>query len=154
MVGGADVDSIRNVRDNAQEQSVPSKILSPDELKSTFPYLNLPSSDIGVFEDQDAGYINPRKLVEAQKLIASRQGCTYVDDVVNQVTRVIHSDGTYAMNVVTEKGKNISCNRVLLATGAFSTFRDLLPDIEPEQELCPLTVALVEVNGPDAEKLK
>ena len=154
MVGDPDETSIRNVISNAQEHNVSIQTLSSAQLNSSFPYLDFASTDVGVFENKNAGYINPRKLVEAQKLISSKHGCTYIDDVVNRVARVVQSDGSYGMEVVTGQERRIKCGKVLLATGSFTTFRDLLPGFEPEQELCPLTVGLVEVNPKDAYRMR
>ena len=154
MVGEPSEKSIKDVIVNAGEQNVSCQTLSSTQLESLFPYLDFAPKDIGVFENTNAGHINPRKLVEAQKLIASKHGCAYIDDVVNSVRRIVQSDGSCVMEVVTGHGRNFKCGRVLLATGSFTTFRNLLPGFEPEQTLCPLTVGLVEVSQKDAEKMR
>ena len=154
MVGEPNDSSIKNIIQSAGEQDVPVRTLSAEQLSSLYPYLDFATKDIGVFESTNAGYINPRKLVEAQKLIASKHGCTYVDDVVNNVTRTNQSDGSYIMEVVTGHGRKFKCSKVLLATGSFTAFRNLLPGFEPDQTLCPLTVGLVEVSSQDAEKMR
>ncbi|XP_060558104.1 uncharacterized protein LOC132718426 isoform X2 [Ruditapes philippinarum] len=107
----------------------------------------------GSFETQNAGHINPRRIVQAQKVIAAEQGCTIIDDVVNHVTRIVQSDGTYAMQVKTEEGRTILCKRVLLATGAFTTFKNLMPYMKPEQKLSPISVSLLEVDKSSLETL-
>ena len=154
MVGNADEGTIRKVQHNAEAQTVSCKMLSPKELAKQFPYLDFPSGEFGVLEDRNAGHINPRKLIEAQKRIASNHGCKYFDDVVQSVTRVAKPNGAYVMEVKAANGEVIICEKVLVATGSFTTFRHLLPNLEPEQGLCPLTVALVEISDGDAEKMK
>ena len=154
MAGEPHGSSIKSIIQNAGEQNVPVRTLSAEQLSSSYPYLDFSSNDVGVYESKNAGYINPRRLVQAQKLIASKYGCTYIDDVVNNVTRTNQSDGSYIMEVVTGHGRKLKCSKVLLATGSFTTFRNLLPGFEPDQTLCPLTVGLVEVSPKDAEKMR
>ena len=153
-VGDESQGMITRVKRTAKEHNVPCTILSTADLRSRFPYLSFSTNDIAVYETTKAGHINPRKLIVAQKLIASKQGCAYFDDIVNNVTRIVQSNGSYGMKVKTEQGREFLCKQVLLATGSFTTFRNLLPGLEPDQNLCPLTVSLVEVSRQDAEKMK
>ena len=124
-------------------------------MSKQYPYLKLAKDDIGVLEEQNAGHISPRKLVAAQKVVAMKQGCKSIDDTVSSVQRVVQSDGSYVMKVVTEGGNQIISNAVLLATGAFTNFRNLLPSgLKPGQELMGISTALVEVDGAYREKVK
>ena len=43
--------------------------------RETFPYLNLTENLYGYFQPDKSGYINPRKLIEAQLKIAEANGC-------------------------------------------------------------------------------
>ena len=125
-------------------------------MSSMFPYLNINISEDAGLETVDAGYLNPRRLIEAQQTIAKRSGCEIIDDTVSSVRRVIASDNSYCMQVLTEGSRQILCRKVLLATGAFTTFRDLLPASAgfPDQELTPTSVSLLRVSEADAEQLR
>ncbi|XP_052278548.1 LOW QUALITY PROTEIN: uncharacterized protein LOC127877012 [Dreissena polymorpha] len=153
MVGKTDTPYIANVFDVAKEQNIPTKRLNSAELQEHFPYIKFNSSDGGLFEYQNAGHISPRKLVHAQKMLAMKNGCTYIDDVVTKVHMSVAKNGDYVMNVETKGGdKAIVCKKVLLATGAFTELNALLPGIKVDQVLCPLTVSLVEVSKEQAEQ--
>jgi len=58
------------------------------------------------------------------------------------------------MHVTTDSGREVQCRKVLLASGAYTDFRSLLPNIKVDQTLCPLTVALAEISESDALKMK
>lgn len=87
-----------------------------------FPWFRFPEGYCGVFEPRDAGYINPRKLVEAQVALAEKAGVTVVRSEVSAVARV-----GGIVNVRTIDAKVFSAGRVLVAAGGFSIARQLLP---------------------------
>ena len=43
-----------------------------------FPYFNISSPVFGYFQPDHSGYINPRRLVEAQLGLAQSSGCTVI----------------------------------------------------------------------------
>ncbi|XP_060558103.1 N-methyl-L-tryptophan oxidase-like isoform X1 [Ruditapes philippinarum] len=151
MVGGKTY--LSKTDDVASRNAIPTEFFDNKSLQHRFPYLRFTNNTLGSFETQNAGHINPRRIVQAQKVIAAEQGCTIIDDVVNHVTRIVQSDGTYAMQVKTEEGRTILCKRVLLATGAFTTFKNLMPYMKPEQKLSPISVSLLEVDKSSLETL-
>lgn len=143
---------ISSVKDATEKFKVKTESLSRQAIQERYSYLKLPHNAHGILEASNAGVINPRKLVEAEQVLARKQGCTIIDDVVRKVERVVQSDGMYVMKVETENGKTIYGKSVLLCTGAFIRFRDLLPpNVIVEHKISPLTVALVEVNVEDAD---
>ncbi|WAR01007.1 hypothetical protein MAR_025379, partial [Mya arenaria] len=125
------------------------------DMKKQFPYLVMNKTDRGELETQNAGYINPRALVAAQKIIALRAGCTIIDDIAVSVDRVL-AGTMYHMSVRTEGGRTILARRVLLATGGFSTFRDLLPTSAgyPDQYVKPTCVSLLKVSADTASRFR
>ncbi|WAR00805.1 hypothetical protein MAR_025177 [Mya arenaria] len=125
------------------------------DMKKQFPYLVMNKTDRGELETQNAGYINPRALVAAQKIIALRAGCTIIDDIAVSVDRVL-AGTMYHMSVRTEGGRTILARRVLLATGGFSTFRDLLPPSAgyPDQYVKPTCVSLLKVSADTASRFR
>ncbi|GBO14357.1 hypothetical protein AVEN_229888-1 [Araneus ventricosus] len=56
-----------------------------DIMKQRFPYLKLDDRDHPFFDDDGAGYVKARAMVEAQKKVAHKQGCHIVDDIVEEV---------------------------------------------------------------------
>ncbi|KAH3842369.1 N-methyl-L-tryptophan oxidase-like [Dreissena polymorpha] len=153
MVGKTDTSYITSVLKVADEENIPAKRLNSAELRQQFSIFEFNSSDIGLFENQNAGHISPRKLVHAQKMLAMNHGCRYIDDVVTKIHRTVCKSGDYVMSVETKGGdKAIVCKKVLLATGAFTELNALLPDVKVDQVLCPLTVSLVEVSKEHAEQ--
>jgi len=106
--------------------------MSHEKILTIFPYLGTPGSSIvdgdtmAIFEQVDAGYINPRRQCLAQQTAAQRGGGHVIRDVVSDVTEDLR-DGTATIKVITEGGLVIRARKVLIATGAFTDFRRLLP---------------------------
>ncbi|XP_052796004.1 N-methyl-L-tryptophan oxidase-like [Mya arenaria] len=136
-----------------KEQRIPVVNLDGRELAAKFPYLRLSANDAGVYEERNAGYISPRRLVSAQQAAAKKQGCRIIHDVVEKVSRVV-KNGEYVMRVETNGGTVVESRKVLLAAGAYTDFRQLLPGFRLNQLLCPLTVALAEISEQDAAILR
>ena len=139
---------IQSINEAARQCDVTVEQVDGKEFKKQYPYFRFPEEVRAVLEKQNAGYINPRKLVKAQITIATRNGCTFMDDTVSRVDRVLHDDGcTYVMKVVTETGSTMLAKSVLLATGAFTNSRAVLPSgLVVNQTLMALTVAYLEVS--------
>lgn len=139
----------------ATENGVNIKNYKGQSLKKNFPYLNFNPADEALFEFNRAGHVSPRALLTAQLSVAKRKGCDVINDVVSKVQRKVSLDGSYIMEVKTETGKTITARKILLAPGAYTTARHLLPpQIVPDQTLTPLNVSLVEITDSDAQRLK
>ncbi|XP_072167190.1 monomeric sarcosine oxidase-like [Diadema setosum] len=107
----------------------------------------------GILQEQSAGYINPRKYIEANKLLASRNACELVDDAVIEVLE--HDGlGRKNMRVFTKGGREIHARRVLLCAGAFTNHGRLLPQgCEVDISMTTETVAMLEVPAHDVQRL-
>lgn len=154
MIGPKDSSFVRGTGKVISDGGIEVEYYSNKTLREKCPYINFSADTCGFREFKNAGYINPRKLVEAQQFLARTQGCVIFDDVVNHVTRIVQSDGTYVMKVETESGHVIDSKTVLLATGAFTEFRNLLPGICPDQEIIPLSTTFLEVEKSSLQMLK
>ncbi|CAC5388001.1 unnamed protein product [Mytilus coruscus] len=144
---------MRTNKECAKSQGINTKLWSSKELKEHFPYLNFSESDEAIYENDNSGYISPRRLIEAQITIAKRQGCHVIEAVANEVERCV-IDGEYLMCVSTESGQKIYAKKVLLATGAFTSFRKLLPKyVNIDVSLRPITVARIEISLDDYKKI-
>ncbi len=102
---------------------------SASSIQQPFPYIDISADGpTGILAQTNAGYLVARDYVKAQTLVARRQGCDVISDVVNRVTgQSAGVDGDDHVLVETEGGKKVTAKRVLLCTGAFTQFKDLLP---------------------------
>ncbi|MUO81955.1 FAD-dependent oxidoreductase [Agrobacterium vitis] len=91
-------------------------------LAEHFGYFRFEPVSIGIYEAHHAGYVNPRRLVEAQSLLAARAGASLINDVVIG----IRDEGGHAV-VTTAGGKALKAEKLLVATGGFSIADTLLP---------------------------
>lgn len=105
----------------AQSMDLPVETVPSTQLKPRFPQFDFPLHVTGYHEETQAGHINPRALVAAQTLLATRGGVRHIAQMVTSVcdegerVRVETGDGVYL------------AERVLVAAGAFSNFQSLLP---------------------------
>ncbi|MBV2187496.1 MAG: FAD-dependent oxidoreductase, partial [Rhizobium sp.] len=58
------------------------ELIDDRRLAERFPYFSFGSGCEGVFEVAAAGYVNPRRLVEAQSVLAGRAGATLIAQTV------------------------------------------------------------------------
>ncbi|XP_061173902.1 N-methyl-L-tryptophan oxidase-like [Saccostrea echinata] len=151
--GGNYITSVKNV---VEKDNLSASVLSGTEARSLFPFLSIPKDDEAVFESHSAGYISPRRLVKAQITIAKTNGCQHIQEVVRSVTRVVpdNDNPIMLMEVTTDSGTKILAKKVLVATGAFTAFRDLLgTGVSPDTKLYPLAVTKLEISKEDANKI-
>lgn len=92
------------------------------DMATRFPWFHFPDAYCGVFEPRNAGYINPRALVEAQVVLAEKAGVRVIRSEVSAVVRV-----GGVVNVRTAEGKTFTAGRAIIAAGGFSIARTLLP---------------------------
>lgn len=112
-----------------------------------WPKLDFPSTHAVAHEPGPAGYIRPKRLIDAQETLTTGRGGVLVDDTVVAIDSVA---GGY--EVTTATGRHFRAPRVILATGAFANTLDLLPqpvDITVKTEI----IILGEVTAADATDL-
>lgn len=98
------------------------EMLSDGELKARFRYFDFGADCEGVYEEKNAGYVNPRRLVEAQSILAEKAGAA----VIPKTAVSVREEGGVAI-VTTDDGAVYSADRVLVAAGGFSINDNLLP---------------------------
>lgn len=157
-VGDRGGNYITAVKDVVEKDHINAQVLSGADVRSQFPFLSISNRDEAVFESHFAGYISPRRLVKAQIAIAEKNGCQHIQEVVRSVTRVVvntNTDADSVMEVTTDYGRRILARKVLVATGAFTAFRNLLGvEVYPDTKLFPLAVTKLEISEEDAQKIK
>ncbi|CAH1796506.1 unnamed protein product [Owenia fusiformis] len=131
------------------------EVLNSRKAKVEFPFLNVNDNDSCIIEKKTSGHINPRNLIQALQLVAKQNGCDIIDDVVNGVQSITRANSDTYSEITLSSGQKLFSKKVLLATGAFTAFRNLLPrHPEPNIALISQTVLKVEIDEHDAYKLR
>ena len=134
---------VENVCTAAGKLGVDTEMLGDAELAARVPYFSFEPGCEGVFERENAGYINPRALVKAQNILAGKAGAELIDDVVVSICE----EGGLA-EIVTASGGRYTAEKVLLAAGGFSIAENLLPK-PVKLDVYARTIAFFEI--PDDE---
>ena len=133
-------DLVEEYRRRARISSERVIFMNDKDLKTRYPFLTVPSGSVGILFPYQGGYINPRTLHKAQQEIAKHHGCQIMDNVVDRIYQ--EASGHHVL--VTNSGKRISAKKVLLATGAFTECRNLLPNgFSPDMDSTTETVLFV-----------
>lgn len=131
---------VGGVLDAADRLAVRTELLDDRRLADRFPRFVFPAGSEGIWEARDAGHINPRRLVEAQTLLAERQGCGLLRETVTSIR-----DENGVAVVMTAEGGVYSADKVLVAAGGFSINGALLPR-RLDLRVYARTVAFYEVD--------
>ena len=131
----------------AARLDVRPETLNADALDARFPYFAFPEASEGVWEERHAGHINPRKLVEAQSVLAERQGARIINETVSAVRP--DPDG---VTIETVEGACYRADRVLVAAGGFSINEKLLGG-RIDLSVYARTVAFFEVDKAEAQRM-
>ena len=110
--------------ENAGKQFPTIQLERPSAIEraEAFPYLSFPTTARTVWEKVPAGYINPRKMIEAQTCVGQAQG----GDVIREMVVGVEDAGTHLI-VTTKSGKQIQGRKLLVSAGSFSNGYGLLP---------------------------
>ncbi|GBO03345.1 hypothetical protein AVEN_223752-1 [Araneus ventricosus] len=120
-----------------------------DIMKQRFPYLKLDDRDHPLFDDDGAGYVRARAMVEAQKKVAHKQGCRIVDDIVEEVRDL--KDGAH--EIITEKGHVLKAKKVLFCTGAFTEFKKFDPLKKLKIQVNKRTAAMLRISEEEKDRI-
>jgi sarcosine oxidase len=118
------------------------------DLYFNYQYLNFPENSKFILETKQAGHISPRKLVEAQKSIFKDNNGTYINDFAISIKK---SNGIFVIN--TNTNIEIHTDKILIATGAFTNFTNILPKNLPTK-IRGRTIVLGEVKAEYINELK
>ena len=112
---------------------------------SAFPFLAFSDDFVGWDERGEAGYINPRSLIEAQLTLAESIGATILRDIVQEV-----NCGAGAIEIVTRESNVILAKRALLTAGGYcNTLLDTKLDLRTKAQ----TILLAEIPPLECERL-
>ncbi|CAL1281698.1 unnamed protein product [Larinioides sclopetarius] len=129
---------------------VPFVDLSEGEiLNKRFPFLRLEKCLHPFLDNNGAGHISPRNLVEAQKKVAKMQGCHLINEVVEEVKENV--SGRH--EILTESGRILKAKRVLFCPGAFTKFKKLGPAAYLKIAVHKETAVLLEIPDEERQRL-
>jgi sarcosine oxidase len=131
---------VANILDAAGKLGVATETLADADLAGRFGFFSFPGGSEGVWEPKNAGHINPRRLVQAQALLAERQGTAIIPETVVSVRQ----EGD-TVTVTTAEGNSHSADKVLVAAGGFSINENLL-GARLDLNVYARTVAFFEVD--------
>jgi sarcosine oxidase len=110
-IGTSDSPDVALIREIALAAGIPCEAFEDASLAKRFPFLRSTKAMRGVFESVDAGYISPRRLVQAQTVAAQQAGARIVDERALGI-----SESGSGVTIKTKSG-SIEAERVLVAAG-------------------------------------
>ncbi|WP_370231685.1 NAD(P)/FAD-dependent oxidoreductase [Cognatishimia sp.] len=143
MAGPQGAPQIDAVQEVANTLSIAAERLNADQMGQRFPYFSFNPDDIGLFEPQGAGTINPRVLVAAQIKLAQAHGARVVESQVHDII-----EQPNGLRIETDDGP-LNADKALVATGGFAP--SLIEDLN--LRVYARTVALFEVSDDEAHRL-
>lgn len=135
---------LQQVPDFSQRLSLPYREFDPAQ----FPDFHFPEGSIGIFESSPSGFINPRKLIEAQISLFTKNEGRVINQVVTTISK--QQDG---YEIKTISGETFYAETVVLCPGAFTNFLGLLPQ-KLELDLKSETVLFAEISEAEANRLQ
>ncbi len=118
---GAEWFDLPAMQEVAADLTVGIEELDDAALAQRFPQLAFTPGSSAVLQRRDAGYIDPRRLLEAQQSIGVAQGTTLLREEVVRIRPAAKQ-----IEIGTRSGTLLRANRVLVATGAYTNAADLL----------------------------
>ena len=117
-------------------------------IRTRFPFLTVADDADGIVETGTAGHISPRRLVKAQTVLAEQAGASIIRQAASAVRPV-----TNAIEVELADGSTVQADKVLIATGAFTTPCGICP-VDLSLTTYGRTVVLARVEGDAIDVLR
>jgi sarcosine oxidase len=138
-------------------KGVPIKRMSEHILAKEFTYLSFPNladGTEGLYEEQMAGYLNPRKLVQTQLTIAQKNDALLYRGTIAGVQKEKNGNLWNLHVIQSDKIKQIRTQRVLITTGAFTNYSQVLPtDCKLDISVFTEPNLMFEVSTEDIQRL-
>ena len=114
-ISGLESDSIITTEINwGKASKYPFELVDNQSLIERYPYLSFPSSAAGVLEIGYSGFLDPRKLIEAQLILAHRSGASIIREIIDSLK---FDDGVFRCSC--KGGEEYYAPKVLLSAGAY-----------------------------------
>ncbi|KAL3696672.1 hypothetical protein R1sor_010748 [Riccia sorocarpa] len=130
-------------QNGAEVELLPGK----DVLKRRFPFFHFDDGDVGVIESGGAGFINPRAMIQAQLLVAEKQGASVLRETVVELECC-----SVGVKIRTDGGKSLLAKRVLISADIYSKW--LVPGRELALKTFGEIVLLAELGPEEEQRLK
>ncbi|MEM9207064.1 MAG: FAD-dependent oxidoreductase [Pseudomonadota bacterium] len=117
-------------------------------IRTRYPYLSIPDDTDGLVETGGAGHISPRRMVEAQTVLAEQAGAQMVRQAARAVRPVSNS-----VEIELFDGSVLTVERALIAAGAFTAVCGLSP-VDLGLIVYGRTTVLVRIEGNVLEVLQ
>jgi len=114
--------------------------------KRAYPFLSFSDDFVAWDEGGEAGYINPRQLIEAQLIAAKARGATIIREIVSAVSA--SDDG---IEIRTRAGRRIRARRALITAGGYT---NTLLERKLALETKSHTILLAEAPPDEIERLR
>ncbi|XP_033112508.1 peroxisomal sarcosine oxidase-like isoform X2 [Anneissia japonica] len=133
---------------------IQSTELSSQDINKKFPFLAIKEELSGLYSRENDGYINIRQQRLAHQGLAKCQGCKIISDIVESIQDTPCGREMHLL-LTTKTSIKIHSKRVLLTTGCFTGFNNLLPTkLVPDMLATTDRVLLLEMSSNDVERLK
>ncbi|WP_131782828.1 NAD(P)/FAD-dependent oxidoreductase [Legionella gresilensis] len=116
--------------DQCKANDIPIERMTTESMEHHWPYLKIPQilgGVEGLYEDQMAGYLNPRKLVKAQLSLFQRNGGNLIRGTVTHVKKNKPSNLWQLDVTLNGKIQTVYTKKILIAAGAFINHNEILP---------------------------
>lgn len=130
MLPNTIVSRTESILRQCQATDISVERMTEESIKHRWPYLKVPSLVgyvEGLYEEQMAGYLNPRRLVLAQLTIFKRMGGTLIRGTVIRVEKDKLSDLWQLSMMQNGEISKIYTKKLLVAAGAFINHNNILP---------------------------
>lgn len=143
-MGPGATSDVASIGEIATEAGIACETYADAALAERFPFLTSTLGMLGYFEPRNAGYISPRRLVQAQTIAAQRTGARIVDDAALGLTE------TGSGVTIRTRSTTVQAERVLVAAGGHT---QALLGQSLGFEVYGRTVAMFRLNAAQAERL-
>ena len=130
----------------AAEFEPPHQRLDAAACAEAYPFLAFSNDFVAWAESGEAGYINPRQLVEAQLKAAEARGAK----VIREIVRALKCDGD-GVSIETREGRRLRTRKALLTAGGYSNTLLERKLVLPTKSH---TILLAEVSPDEIERLR
>lgn len=130
----------------AEQFKPPYTRMNADDCSAKYPFLAFSDNFTAWDETGDAGYINPRSLIQAQLKVAEDNGATIIRDIVATITCQNN-----VIDIQTRGGKTIQAKKILTTAGGYT---NTLLNTKLQLHTRSHTILLAEIPPSEAERLQ
>lgn len=150
--GGLDISQrdnrqIRQLLQSADKCNVPTRVMTPAQVKEKFPSVTIPDDCIGVYSP-DSGILNATKAVAMFQHLAKTNGCTIKDNTTVVDIRQVTVGKRVQTIVETNGGLKFRCAQCIVTVGSWSAKLLRKLNVDLPLRVVQTTVAYWPVDNP------